>query len=77
MKDKPDKGFFKEIAKKPENKNEKDAFTWKENVVNLPHSNSTLTSTPRRISKHVAVQPAKSNFVGEHAGHVKKRKGII
>lgn len=66
----PMKGFIKELAKAEKPAAKDKSFKYEKRIV--PASLDSM-NTPRRLTEHKALAPAKSNIVKETAQHVKNR----
>lgn len=75
MKSRANKGWIKELAKRPERAREKKPFVWDKAVVpkELPVGNAT----EYRLKEFKAVKKADSQLTDEFAAHVKKRNGKV
>lgn len=71
----PNKGFIKELASRPQSKNEKTPFTYASPVT--PESAQAVSmNTPRRLSEFKKVAAPKSQFTTETRTHINNRRGI-
>lgn len=71
MAEKPNKGWIKEIAKRPVNENKKDSFTWHKALVK---PTASAMNTPRRIANNRSVKPAKTT-IGDEFKELQAKRG--
>lgn len=74
MKSKPNKGWIKELAKKPAAQKKPAPFTYAKPVVPQAVKADGMR-TPYRMREFKSAKEPKSNIVIEQTEHIKKRRG--